>query len=121
MAVPGACDVAAHEQEEGLERGGSPCLLLLLPAKHNIRPGAREAGRNLAYSLPLTRVSNAIGRICFLARTPQAGRAALALVGHVRVFNDRNGTAGGFLVQFCFLFFCFPDDAGTRKSRLDCA
>jgi len=49
-------------------------------------------------------VQNAIGSIYFLDRTPQAGRAALAVVGHFCVFNDRNGTSGGFLVQFRFLF-----------------
>ena len=42
---------------------------------------ARRAER-LAYHVPRTWVRNAIGSIHFLARTPQAGGVALAVVGH---------------------------------------
>ena len=61
----------------------------------------------MARGVPLTRVRNDTnGRIYFFV-APPSGRAALAVVGHVRVFNNHNGTAGGFLVQLRFLFSVF--------------
>ena len=61
----------------------------------------------MAHGVPLTRVRNdTTGRIYFFV-APPAGRAALAVVGHVHVFNNHNGTAGGFLVQLRFLFYVF--------------
>ena len=64
----------------------------------------------MAYHLPLTRVRNETTGCIYFFVAPPAGRAALAplaVVSHVRVFNNRNGTAGGFLVQFRFVFSVF--------------